>query len=474
MNNLLATITYIDGFTAPKISGLTGFIGSIIEMVSSIGLGIIIFTILLKLVMLPLDYFSRASMRKNSLKMEKMRPELEKLQKQYANDKQMYNQKMMALYKKEGYSMFGSCLPTIITLVLFFIVLDAFNKYASFKNVDTMYKMTVSYNEVIDRGIDEIDGFILKDENGIVAFKDSEIRQAITGNEGQITVEDKTLTVKYYVETQNEGTIDEISHNKVSYTTGGYTTYVKYIAETDGQKNYIFDKIVISPEILITNDTLKYQEQTFAEYKTAQLQIDGTKTDIELAETFINEIQGTASAETFEREKDGFLWVKNIWVPDTAMKHPVYSTYDEFNKQYSVEKRGYNLDEREYSALTAKMSKQKTEANGYFILVVLTIGSSLLMQFVTTKSQKAQMELQSVDGNGAKSQKMMMWMMPIMMGVFAFIYTAAFSLYIIMSSLTSLLSTIGINKIVDIRYKKEVAKKEQSKDKRFRKKVKEK
>lgn len=31
------------------------------------------------------------------MKMEEMRPELEKLQKQYANDKQLYQQKMMAL-----------------------------------------------------------------------------------------------------------------------------------------------------------------------------------------------------------------------------------------------------------------------------------------------------------------------------------------------------------------------------------------
>ena len=36
--------------------------------------------------------------------MEEMRPELEKLQKQYANNKELYSQKMMALYKKEGYS----------------------------------------------------------------------------------------------------------------------------------------------------------------------------------------------------------------------------------------------------------------------------------------------------------------------------------------------------------------------------------
>jgi len=52
--------------------------------ISSVTAGIILFTVLLKVVTLPFDFFSRASMRKNSLKMEEMRPELEKLQKEDA------------------------------------------------------------------------------------------------------------------------------------------------------------------------------------------------------------------------------------------------------------------------------------------------------------------------------------------------------------------------------------------------------
>ena len=65
------------------------------------------------------------------------------------------------------------------------------------------------------------------------------------------------------------------------------------------------------------------------------------------------------------------------------------------------------------------------------------------------------MELQTVDGQGAQTQKVMQWVMPIMMAVFAFMYTAAFSLYIIMSSLISIATTYLINFIVDIQIKKE-------------------
>ena len=76
------------------------------------------------------------------------------------------------------------------------------------------------------------------------------------------------------------------------------------------------------------------------------------------------------------------------------------------------------------------------------------------------------MELQSVDGgNGqaAQTSKMMMWMMPIMFGIFAFIYTASFSLYLIVSTLFSTASTFIINKIVENKFKKKMEQEEQEK-----------
>jgi membrane protein insertase Oxa1/YidC/SpoIIIJ len=67
------------------------------------------------------------------------------------------------------------------------------------------------------------------------------------------------------------------------------------------------------------------------------------------------------------------------------------------------------------------------------------------------------MELQTVDGQGKSTQKIMNWMMPIMMGIFAFMYTSAFSIYMILSSLISIVSTLIINKIVEKKFKKKYA-----------------
>ena len=127
---------------AKLISGLVGAIGIV-------GIGVIVFTLILKVITLPLDIYSKASMRKNNLKMEKMRPQLEKLQKQYADNQQMYNQKMMEMYKKNGYSMFGACLPMIVSLVVFIIVLNAFSSYSKYMDVDLFNSMANDYSAAV-------------------------------------------------------------------------------------------------------------------------------------------------------------------------------------------------------------------------------------------------------------------------------------------------------------------------------------
>ena len=65
------------------------------------------------------------------------------------------------------------------------------------------------------------------------------------------------------------------------------------------------------------------------------------------------------------------------------------------------------------------------------------------------RSQKAQSQYSTVDGQGAQQQKTTMIMMTVMFAFFSFMYSGAFSIYMIMSNLTSLASTLVINKVVD-------------------------
>ena len=394
LNNILASISFFseDGLNNVPITGITKLVKILIETFSIGGLiavGIILFTLVLKVLPLPLDIYSRAATKKNALKMEKMRPQLEKLQKQYANNKQLYTQKMMALYKKEGYSTFAACLPTLFTLVFFIIVITAFNKYSTYANLNTFNEMAKAYNAGIVEQVNETDELeiVLNDE-------------VITGYEVGATVRFKT-----------DSTL------------------------TDDEKNALSAKIV----------------------KAAQ--------------------DKAADCYFEESKKMKFIWVKNIWIPDLPWKKAFVAESD-YNSLFTYSKGMFKRatiesdikGKENYELLTGsdKLQDVKNQPNGYLGLVIISIASMLVQQIIMTKSQKAQMELQSVDGaNGqaATTAKMMTWMMPIMFGVFSFMYSGAFSLYLIVSTLFSLATTTIINLIVEKVFVKKAMQEEEEKQK---------
>lgn len=89
---------------------------------NSYGLSLIIFSIVVQLVMLPMTAKSKKSM----MKMSRLQPQLQELQRRYADDPQRQNQALQALYKEEGVSMGGGCLwslvPMLILLPLYTVV----------------------------------------------------------------------------------------------------------------------------------------------------------------------------------------------------------------------------------------------------------------------------------------------------------------------------------------------------------------
>jgi YidC/Oxa1 family membrane protein insertase len=86
------------------------------------GWAIIIVTVIFNLLMLP----TRFMMMKSSLKMMRIQPKVEAIKQRYkhlkATDpkKAEMNAEMMALYKTEGVNMYGSCLPMLVQMPLFF------------------------------------------------------------------------------------------------------------------------------------------------------------------------------------------------------------------------------------------------------------------------------------------------------------------------------------------------------------------
>lgn len=133
---------------------------NVFSFIGDYGWRIVVFTVLLKLVLSPLDFFQRYKMNKNQKITDRLRPTLERLQKQCGNDKQAFQQKQMELNRREGYSYFSSCLPMIATMVIFitlWLSMQTVAQYMTLKQYAELFdEYQVSRQLALDEGSDEV------------------------------------------------------------------------------------------------------------------------------------------------------------------------------------------------------------------------------------------------------------------------------------------------------------------------------
>lgn len=91
------------------------------EMVGSYGLAIILFTLLVKLITLPLTMKQVRSAKA----MQDLQPKLKELQDKYKGDKEKQTQEMMALYREHGVNPASGCLPLLIQMPIWFALYRA-------------------------------------------------------------------------------------------------------------------------------------------------------------------------------------------------------------------------------------------------------------------------------------------------------------------------------------------------------------
>ena len=106
----------------------------IYSLVGSYGLALIILTVLVKVCLYPVY----AKSMKSSMKMSQLQPKMQELQQKYGKDKEIYNQKVSELYKQEGASMYGGCLPMIVQMIIIMGLFTLLRNPMSFMNTDTM------------------------------------------------------------------------------------------------------------------------------------------------------------------------------------------------------------------------------------------------------------------------------------------------------------------------------------------------
>lgn len=97
------------------------------SFIGNYGWSVVIFTLLIRLIIMPFDYKSRVGMRKTTA----LQPQIAALQKKYAKDQEKLNRKMGELYKKEGVSPWSSCLPMLLTMPILFAMFAAMRMVAN-------------------------------------------------------------------------------------------------------------------------------------------------------------------------------------------------------------------------------------------------------------------------------------------------------------------------------------------------------
>lgn len=88
--------------------------GWLYQFTNNYGIALILFSIIVQLVMLPMTAKSKKSM----MKMSRLQPRMQEIQRRYADDPQRQNAAIQAMYKEEGVSMGGGCLWSLVPMLI--------------------------------------------------------------------------------------------------------------------------------------------------------------------------------------------------------------------------------------------------------------------------------------------------------------------------------------------------------------------
>ena len=118
------------------------------QFTNNYGLALILFAVLVKVILFPVQAKSKKSM----MKMSRLTPKMQAIQAKYAGDQQKQNEAVQALYREEGVSMGGGCLwsflPLLILIPLYAVVRQPIN-YMLHESADVATKIV----EIVKDGI---------------------------------------------------------------------------------------------------------------------------------------------------------------------------------------------------------------------------------------------------------------------------------------------------------------------------------
>ena len=389
-----------------------GLMGKLVRLmhedwIKNYGWTVVVFTVFLKILMLPLDFWQRYASRKSTLKMQQMQPIIEGIDKRYGANTQRANEEKQKLYKKQGFSMVSSCLPMIVSMVIFFVMFAGLRNYSTYSSIKNFKELSNTYYQVYSEQILQKDG-----EEYVYA----ELAQ---------TYNEKHDTAKASAKEAND--TDEVAELK------GQIAGILAVQAKDAKTSETFKAAAI--EAVKAN---------YEENRESWLWIE-------------NVWQPDTWASVMQPYKGGAFEGGGF---STSVDLENYPDHTKGEDTYAII-RGAVLE-------TGGHGKNGTW-NGFMILPFLSIGLSFLSMFISQRMERKNRKGEVVQQNAqqATTNKMMMIMMPLMMAYFGFIYTGAFAIYMVVNYTLSIITTVAmrwpVEKIVNRNINKDEKKKKSNK-----------
>lgn len=146
----------------------------------------------------------------------------------------------------------------------------------------------------------------------------------------------------------------------------------------------------------------------------------------------------------YEDIKTSFLWIKNVWIPDSYKSViPDYSNYLKItNQKANIDDAIEAENKLIYSTvMTPLIDKYEGQWNGYLLLPLIAMGTTILSTMIHTWMEKAKAKKRGVPYIAQQTNKTMLIVMPVILGIFTLFYNAVFGLYIVVGAIFGLITS---------------------------------
>ena len=158
-------------------------------LTESYGLSLILFTVSIKLILLPLQMKSKKSM----IRMSRMSGQISEIQSRHANDRMKMNEEVQKFYAEEGVNPMGGCLwsflPMPILLALYYVIREPIVYFMNFGGKEAGQAVVASAKEVIAAGGVSLSGDLAYEQIEIINVINTQFPDFVASNPNWISLD---------------------------------------------------------------------------------------------------------------------------------------------------------------------------------------------------------------------------------------------------------------------------------------------